>query len=77
MSCILNNIQSSDYILVLDTDEFLMPDFHSENPLDQVRDWFRALPKHIGTFEFDRVEMVRPFELGEPAPDDLQQATFR
>ena len=76
MSCILNNAYSSDYILVLDTDEFFMPDSRIDQPLEQLKNFFREIPSHKGFYEFDRVEMVREYARGEPAEDELLQSSF-
>lgn len=77
MSCIMNNVHSSDYILVHDTDEFFMPDFRIDQPLDQLKTFFRDVPRFKGFFEFDRVEMVRSFTEGSPPEDQLLQSSFQ
>ena len=76
MSCIMNNAYSSDYILVHDTDEFFMPDFRIEQPLKQLKTFFRETPSFKGFYEFDRVEMARDFVKGAPPEDELLQSSF-
>jgi hypothetical protein len=77
MDCILRNAFSSDFILVIDTDEFIMPDFNLDKPFDQFKDFMRGLGKDKGTIEFDRIPMARPAERGEPDfYEELFQSQF-
>jgi hypothetical protein len=77
MDCILRNAFSSDFILIIDTDEFIMPDFRLGNPWDQFKDFMRGIGKDKGTIEFDRIAMARPSELQEPDfYEDLIQLQF-
>lgn len=66
MDCILRNAFSSDFILVIDTDEFIMPDFKLDKPFDQFKDFMRGLGRDKGTIEFDRIAMARPSERRDP-----------
>lgn len=66
MDCMLRNAFSSDFILVIDTDEFVMPDFRIDKPFDQFKEFMRGLGRDKGTIEFDRIAMARPSEKGEP-----------
>lgn len=77
MECILRNAFSSDFILVIDTDEFIMPDFMLEKPFEQFKNFMRGLGKSKGTIEFDRIAMARPSERGAPEfYDELLQTQF-
>lgn len=66
MDCIMRNAFSSDFILIIDSDEFIMPDFKLDRPFDQFKDFMRGMGKDVGTIEIDRIAMARPFEKGEP-----------
>lgn len=66
MDCVLRNAFSSDFILIIDTDEFIMPDFRLDRPFEQFKDFMRGLSRSKGTIEFDRIAMARPSERGEP-----------
>lgn len=77
MDCIMKNAFSSDYILVIDTDEFPMVDWRIENPLDQFKTFMRGVPASKGSIEFDRVGMARPFDQGKHSSNDLIQLQYK
>ncbi len=74
--CVFRNAQSSDFMLVLDTDEFPMVDWRSEKPLDQFKTFMRNLKPHIGSIEFDRLALSRPSEIGPPKKDQMVQNQY-
>ena len=74
--CVFRNAQSSDFILVLDTDEFPMVNWHSAKPLDQFKTFMRNLHPSVGSIEFDRLGLARPSELGPPKKDEMVQTQF-
>ena len=76
MECMYNNVYSSDWVFVIDTDEFLIPDFRVEKPMDQLRDFLRRQGEHIGEVIIDRMEMIHSSGKGDNYELDLQQATF-
>lgn len=76
MECMYNNVYSSDWVFVIDTDEFLMPDFRTEKPMNQLRDFLRQQEGHIGEVIVDRMEMIHSADKGLNYELDLQQATF-
>ena len=72
----MNNIYSSDFIIIIDTDEFPMVDFRLPKPLEQFRTWMRSIAHDDGTIEMDRLEMARPFTQGPPPNNELVQLSF-
>lgn len=74
--CILNNVYSSDYILILDTDELFMVDWRKPEPLKQFQRFMRSMSPDKGTIEFDRIEMARPYERGAPPANELMQLSW-
>lgn len=69
--CVLSHRQSSDFLLVLDVDEYPMPNFDSPIPLNQQ--WLTfldSLPADRGMWEMARVPMsADPKALGAAGPD--------
>ena len=74
--CVLRNAQSSDFILVLDTDEFPMVDWRTDKPLEQFRTFMRNLHPSKGSIEFDRIGLARPSARGPPSKDELVQTQY-
>lgn len=72
----MRNALSSDFILVIDTDEFPMADWRLSKPLDQFRTFMRGLHPSKGSIEFERVGMARPSARGPPSNQELVQGQF-
>ena len=60
LECMQNNVHSSDWILIADTDEFLIPDYEAMEPSKQLGEFLGAQEEHIGDIVLDRIEMIKP-----------------
>ena len=76
MECIMRNALTSDFILVIDTDEYPMVDWSQPAPLDGFKEFMRNIPATIGSISFERQDMVREASLGKPSKEDLFQTQF-
>ena len=54
MECIMRNALTSDFILVIDTDEYPMVDWSQPAPLDGFKEFMRNIPATIGSISFER-----------------------
>ena len=78
--CILANRLSSDYILVLDSDEFPMLKFDISAEHSLSRQWgefLDSLPPDKGVFEMTRIPMSGDVARGPPNPSNLIQDELR
>lgn len=73
----MKNAFSSDFVLIIDTDEFPMVDWRLENPLEQFKTFMRGVPASKGSIEFDRVGMARPYGEGKHSMNELVQLQYK
>lgn len=78
--CILANRLSSDFILVLDHDEYPMVNFNHPDKHSLSRQWddfLHSLPATKGIYEISRVPMTRERMNGSPDPSRMFQDEYR